>query len=468
MEGKLTDIAAGKLLEKFGAGSHKPGSGSASAFLGMLSAQMLRTVIDLTNDPKRIKTYSDYLPELLRIKNEIETRILPELEKLFQMDSEQFDKVITLREHRDIESDPLKKQELSVAAREQLKVATEIPLDIADLCLELADFAAFTFDHGFKSARGDAGVALNSAISAVASCLSIIELNLTTLNLDERTEKIRQRKAGIKSRYESLSPSVSERLAVLEKESNDNRIYQQSISEFQRGNLADTVNSNADIEQIVRRLQNTLWLQRDKVWKRNIPENPLQVLDPEKVLTKMMEYTYLESVSLGTYELDGDFFEVAGLIDKKKKLIQVSKNFTRETQNFTAAHELGHAILHKQVVLHRDRQIDGSTTTLKSREEMQADKFATYFLMPSILVKDVFFEIFEMQQFTINENTVLAIGGGNINALRQKCQNLRGLGRLLSSTEHYAGKTFNALAKIFNVSVETMAIRLEELDLIKF
>ena len=80
--------------------------------------------------------------------------------------------------------------------------------------------------------------------------------------------------------------------------------------------------------------------------------------------------------------------------NKNEKLVQVSKQFPQETQNFTAAHELGHAILHKQTVLHRDRPLDGSSNTPRIREEMQADKFATFFLMPSKLVEDIFFEMF--------------------------------------------------------------------------
>ena len=173
MNGKLLDIATGKLLEKFGAGNHKPGSGSASAFQGMLSAQMLLTVINLTNDPKRRKNYAKYLPELLGIKQEIESRIYIQLEYLFQTDSEHFDRVIKLREQRDEEPDFLKKSRISEKAQESLKPATQIPLEIAELCLELGDFAANVFDYGFKAARGDSGVALNSAISGVGSCLSI-------------------------------------------------------------------------------------------------------------------------------------------------------------------------------------------------------------------------------------------------------------------------------------------------------
>jgi hypothetical protein len=62
---------------------------------------------------------------------------------------------------------------------------------------------------------------------------------------------------------------------------------------------------------------------------------------------------------------------------------------------------------------------------------MQADKFAAYFLMPTKLVEAVFFEIFETPKFVINGVTVLAVGGDTVSKLKAKCQNLRGLARLL-------------------------------------
>ena len=54
MTNKL-ELPAAELLEKFGKGSHVPGSGSAAAFQGMLSAQLILTVISLTLDKKRGK-----------------------------------------------------------------------------------------------------------------------------------------------------------------------------------------------------------------------------------------------------------------------------------------------------------------------------------------------------------------------------------------------------------------------------
>ena len=468
MGGKLTDIATGKLLEKFGAGNHKPGSGSASAMLGMLSAQMLRTAIDLTTEPKHRANYSAHIPELLRIKNEIEVRIYNVLEKLFQDDSEQFDKVIILREQRDKETNPIKRRELSIEAQKALIPAIEIPLEIAELCLELGDFATYVFDNGFKSARGDSGVSLEAAISGVASCLFIIDLNLTSLYIDERIEKIRERKANIKARYERIASTGKEKMSILENESNETMLYQQSIADFRSGNLANSIRSNSELEELVRRLQNTLWLQRDKIWKYNPPENPIQLLKPDIVFKKVMNYTYLESDMLGIYEQDGELFEIAGLINKNQNLVQVSKKFPIEIINFTAAHELGHAILHQQTELHRDRPIDGSLNTPRNLQEMQADKFATYFLMPKTLVEEVFFLIFQMPKFVINEATVLAVKGGSIGALRRECKNIRGLSRLLSSVDYYGGKSFNPMSKVFNVSIETMAIRLEELNLLEF
>jgi len=464
----LIDIATGKLLEKFGSGNHKPGSGSASAFQGMLAAQMLRTVIDLTLEPKRKTNYQKYVLQLQAIKQEIDTQIYPKLETLFQLDSEQFDSVIKLRTQRDTEVDWKKKRGLSFSATEALITSTATPLDIAEPCLKLIGFAEYVFSYGFKSARGDSGVAINCAVSAVASCLSIVELNLISLPVDTRTETIRNRKEKIKARYVELNKAVSSSLTVLENESNQNRNFQKSILNFQNGNLEDVVTTNSDIEKLVRQLQNTLWLQKDVIWKNTSIKSPLDVLQPSIVLNKVMGYSYQSSNSLGIYEHDGEFFEIAGLINKNEKVVQVSKRFPQETQNFTSAHELGHAILHKQTVLHRDRPLDGSSNTPRIRQEMQADKFATFFLMPTKLVVDIFFELFETEKFKITEASLLAIRGNSITAFRRQCRDKRGLARLLATTEYYGGKTFNSLSKIFKVSTETLAIRLEELDLVDF
>lgn len=88
--------------------------------------------------------------------------------------------------------------------------------------------------------------------------------------------------------------------------------------------------------------------------------------------------------------------------------------------------------------------------------------------MPTKIVRGVFQEIFETDLLTINENTVFQLGAGSIQAFKEKCGDLRGFGREIATAKRYGRKRITPLAVIFGVSTEAMAIRLLELDLIRF
>ena len=91
------------------------------------------------------------------------------------------------------------------------------------------------------------------------------------------------------------------------------------------------------------------------------------------------------------------------LIDQKT--IEINENLSDHEgrMNFTAAHEVGHIILHvpfynekhgKDVSEHKiiSRKNGGFEGTKKEPEEWQADKFAAFLLMPSELIKKAFFK----------------------------------------------------------------------------
>ena len=52
-------------------------------------------------------------------------------------------------------------------------------------------------------------------------------------------------------------------------------------------------------------------------------------------------------------------------------------DWTTSGQRFTIAHELGHAILHRQTVLHRDKPIDGSTNAEFAEPLLRVSEFLT-------------------------------------------------------------------------------------------
>lgn len=468
METDLLEKTVNELMEKFGAGNHKPGSGSAAAFQGMVSAKLISTVISLTLDVKRRDLYYEHINVLLDFHKDIEERIYPQLTELFKSDSIQFDKTIKSRIARDKENDELIKNQLRRQALEDLKVSIEIPFQIASLCKELAEISAYVFDNGFKSARGDSQVGLSGAVSAFAGCLAIIRLNVLSFNSDEYeyTKSVVIQVDNLYNEYKELITLADSKIEILREE------FERKIPLFEGiNNLMQKarVSKGVEVEDCVRELQTLIWNNKHLLWKKNIPTNPLEILRPDYILKTAMGYDYISSSTYGVTINENESVEVAGIIDQPNKIVAVSNKFSSQVQNFTAAHELGHAILHEQAILHRDIPVDSiGKRDIRDKVEIEADAFATYFLMPTKWIKKEFENRFSNEVFQINEDTAFRYGGRSITDLIKECKTMRGLSRKLASTELYDSKNFISLAKQFKVSVEAMAIRLEELDLVKY
>jgi Zn-dependent peptidase ImmA (M78 family) len=220
------------------------------------------------------------------------------------------------------------------------------------------------------------------------------------------------------------------------------------------------------IEQIARNIQIKLWRRRNELWPNGAPENPVDLLDPF-VAFGSIGYEYNIYESLDDYS-NGANFKIAGLIDQSNKKAYISNQFPSEVQRFTSAHELGHALMHQEVGLHRDRALDGSSVKgRKDKTEIEADKFAAFFLMPRNLVINRFVRQFGTDVFVIDEATIFALDPGNQLNLFEKKNDLRFISRILANTGQFNNQHFISLSKQFRVSVEAMAIRLEELELIK-
>ncbi|MGJ8676066.1 MAG: protein kinase domain-containing protein [Akkermansiaceae bacterium] len=230
----------------------------------------------------------------------------------------------------------------------------------------------------------------------------------------------------------------------------------------------DKINiNNFDIESIVKKIQRLIWYNRKMLWVGNPPKDPLKMLDP-KVVYRLLGLRLERRVTLGSFTVKGQNFEVAGQIDQNERKVSISEQFDPQVQNFTQAHELGHAMLHTQPILHRDRSMNSSLTTLEnSPEEYQANKFASYFLMPSKQVLAKFESIFGVTKFTLNSKTVEALTLGKVREFHAEVTGQRELARHLAGTKRYGTRHVNSLADIFGVSIEAMAIRLEELKIVE-
>ena len=224
--------------------------------------------------------------------------------------------------------------------------------------------------------------------------------------------------------------------------------------------------SRRRIEAIARDLQVQLWRARDEFLPAEQATVPLAVLEPFLALRCIGFRTELVD-SLGHHLWEGEYLEVAGSIDRSERTVQISRRFEAPVRKFTAAHELGHALLHDAQGLHRDRALDGTELGIpRDRTEWEADVFATYFLMPEKQIRAAFENAFKARVFVLNEETAFALTAGDLETLRATCSDVRDLSRVLARTTQYDGVQFYSLVEQFGVSAEAMAIRLEELRLV--
>ncbi len=451
----MINLPTNQLLEEFAAGKHIPGAGSAVALSGLLSCALIQTVIKITREHKERKN-QEIDPKLQEIETEID-KIKPSLEEAFQRDADQFDRVFQARSMRD----RVKNQDLGCCLQrmnlEALKGATETVLEIANLCVELAEYGEGIFEKGYRAVRGDASVANNSATSGALSALAVVNLNLGCYRDvlwwedGDWLAGVMQKADFLKRRLNKAQSRAGDVLRKLQEE--------KSLRSMKYDYKPSARFSDKQIEDIAISLQDVI----DNLNQSTNERRMMPALDA----FRLFKYEVHDKEPLGEHNQQ----EVAGLIDKKEYRVYISSQFSSPIRNFTAAHELGHALLHNISGLHRDRPLDGSRTQKRRNHiEQEADKFAACFLMSPERVRRSFKAIFLTDKFVINEATTFALSSGESSeGLRRKVRNLRGLTKLLAGCKSYNYRHYEfSLADFFNVSVEAMAIRLEELRLVEF
>lgn len=213
---------------------------------------------------------------------------------------------------------------------------------------------------------------------------------------------------------------------------------------------------------VVRKTQIALFKESD-VDKRDF-EGLIHLFSPD-VLAEYLGLNYCEVEEIPTNDPK---IEVAGVLDRRNKIIHVSKKFPAEQRRLTGMHEIVHWMLHKHVgldVLHRDRPISYlPEKTAVEWFEWEATNVGCQYLMPEKLVKDKFSEIFNLpygEPLVFDESVAFYLKE-DIEALR-KMKQMQKVLRLVTAS--FYGDII-PLHQLFKVSPTAMAIRLLELNLI--
>lgn len=220
----------------------------------------------------------------------------------------------------------------------------------------------------------------------------------------------------------------------------------------------------ADIEFHARKLQEDYW--DAIVSDPSAKPNSSSTMDPGKLI-RFLQIDYQEQRDLRDGIAEKSNSGLGGLIDRQANKIVVSLDFPLEVRRFTAAHELGHWVLHTDEVMHRDIPLTGlrKNETYLDLKEQEANYFASCILMPRGFIQDAFSLRFLSPKLYFDLNAGYQLGVKNPESLYRPDKRLvREL--VLAKAEHYNGNRFDSLCTAFGVSGATMAIRLEDMELI--
>lgn len=338
------------------------------------------------------------------------------------------------------------------------------------------------FDHSLKDVDERADVySLGKILYYLYTKRDPYLIESSQRNLPEKVYNIIKR--SIDSDREMRFPNVKDLLEEFNKSINEIPIARKSTKnprpkkyvevQLEAQEIARTyktagVATKKNLEQAAIDFQRLMWFNRELLWQ-NPPQNRvLEILDPVVAL-HLLGFQVDRSTTLGTFFDHGQRYEVAGQIHQSQRIVSISRQFDREISRFTEAHELGHSLFHKQDVLHRDRPVNGSRSPLNfSVEEHQANSFASYFLMPKKQVREKFQDIFGATAFEISQKNAEALRRNDVNKLLHEARNRRGLARIIAGTTQFKSRRVHSLAELFKVSIEAMAIRLEELGIVDF
>lgn len=217
------------------------------------------------------------------------------------------------------------------------------------------------------------------------------------------------------------------------------------------------------IEKEARRLQTEIWSRRGVRYSLGVPEIPT-LFDPRNVADHCNLFFEVRDRIDTDYRGGG---EAAGLWQRDRSTILVSSRFPFEVQRFTAAHEIGHFILHPAIgdrTLHREMPV-GGTRNGRAPLEQEADYFSACLLMPRKAVTSEFEARFAKHPLALTETVAyhLKVDAGSLFA--QPRGSLM-FAAAVARAQQFDRLRFKSLAQYFGVSAFAMAIRLEELGLV--
>lgn len=190
---KLVDKPVTNFLDELASNAPAPGGGSVAALSGALGAALVSMVCNLTLGKK---AYADVQDDIEALLEQSET-LRAELTGLLEEDVKAYTGYsVAAKMPRGTDEEKAERAKTMQAA---LKVATDVPLRIAEMAVKVMDLCMPAAKKGNKWAVSDAGVAVLMAEAALRSAALNVLINLGSL---KDQEFVADRRAKLESLLE--------------------------------------------------------------------------------------------------------------------------------------------------------------------------------------------------------------------------------------------------------------------------
>jgi formiminotetrahydrofolate cyclodeaminase len=176
---KLTDKPVTAFLDELASDAPAPGGGSVAGLSGALGAALVSMVCNLTLDKKGYEDVQGEIRDLLAQSEALRQQLTGLLEEDVKAYTG-YSKAAKMPRGTDEE-----KAERQAVMQAALKVATDVPLTIAEAAVKVMDLCTPAAEKGNKWAVSDAGVAVLMAEAALRSAALNVLINLGTLKDEE-------------------------------------------------------------------------------------------------------------------------------------------------------------------------------------------------------------------------------------------------------------------------------------------
>jgi formiminotetrahydrofolate cyclodeaminase len=204
MDGLYIDMPLRYFLDKLAGKSPEPGGGSVAALTGALAAGLVSMVANLTLDKDKYQNVQTQIKSLLSASETLRIQ----MQELVQKDTEAYGALSEV--HKMPRSTDAEKTKRTVRLQEALKMACQVPYEIAEKSLEIAKLTQQAAEIGNTAAISDAGVAVLLANTCVRSAALNVRINLNSIKDETYVNITWTRIQGILEQSASIERVVME------------------------------------------------------------------------------------------------------------------------------------------------------------------------------------------------------------------------------------------------------------------